>query len=260
MKWRRVIVVLIAGFIAAAATVAAIAPASWAASEVRAATAGHIELAEPVGTIWSGEATVVFAPGADSDSARTSLPERLHWHLNPWQLLTGELDLTLAHPTALSQTLVVRAYRNGDTTFGPDTLRLPASLLVGLGAPWNTVRPGGELSLTWDTLQIGHGSARGHLSAEWSDASSALSPVSPLGHYRLQTNGVFPGTQLNLETISGPLELTGSGTIAQGGHLRFQGVARAEPAAASAVKTQLAGLISLLGRRDGDSAILNIGS
>ena len=84
--------------------------------------------------------------------------------------------------------------------------------------------------------------------------------MSPFGHYRLQTNGVFPGTQLNLVTVSGPLELTGSGTIAEGGRLRFQGVARAAPGVDPAIKTQLTGLISLLGRRDGESAILNFGS
>jgi uncharacterized membrane protein len=48
---------------------------------------------------------------------------------------------------------------------------------------------------------------QGNISAEWQYASSALTPVSPMGHYRLQTNGVWPGTQLDLLTISGPLEL-----------------------------------------------------
>jgi hypothetical protein len=54
--------------------------------------------------------------------------------------------------------------------------------------------------------------------------------------------------------------LTGSGTIGEGGRLRFQGVARPLAAADAATKTQLTGLISLLGRRDGDAAILSFGS
>ena len=85
--------------------------------------------------------------------------------------------------------------------------------------------------------------------------AGSLTPPGPCA-----TNGVFPGTQLNLLTISGPLELTGSGTIAEGGRLRFQGMARALPGTDPAIKTQLTGLISLLGRRDGESAILNFGS
>lgn len=246
--------------VAIVATVGALAPAQWLAAAVAGATHRRVELAETKGTLWNGEATLVLAPGAGPGAVRASLPERLSWRLSPWQLLTGTVALTLQHPSALSQPLAIRAWPSGRATLGATTVRLPASLLIGLGAPWNTVRPGGVLTLSWDRLQIEPGRWQGNFSAEWQYASSALTPVSPMGHYRLQTNGVFPGTQLNLLTLSGPLELTGSGTIAEGGRLRFQGVARAVPNADPGVKTQLTGLISLLGRRDGESAILNIGS
>ncbi|GAB4478206.1 MAG: hypothetical protein OHK0044_25030 [Burkholderiaceae bacterium] len=246
--------------VAVLATAAALAPAQWLAAGVARATQGRVDLAEAKGTLWRGEATLVLTSGSGAGAARASLPERLSWRLSPWQLLAGTIDLTLQHPSALSQPLAVRAWFNGTATLGSATVRLPASLLVGLGAPWNTVRPGGLITLSWDRLRIEPGRWQGNLSAEWQYASSALTPVSPMGHYRLQTNGVFPGTQLNLLTLSGPLELTGSGTIAEGGRLRFQGVARAVPNADPGVKTQLTGLISLLGRRDGESAILNIGT
>jgi general secretion pathway protein N len=246
--------------IAIVATIGAAAPAQWLAAAVARATHGRVELAETKGTLWNGEATLVLASGAGPGAMRASLPERLSWQLSPWQLLAGTVDLTLEHPSALSQPLAIRAWPNGRATLGATTVRLPASLLVGLGAPWNTVRPGGVVTLSWDRLEIEPARWQGNFSAEWQYASSALTPVSPMGHYRLQTNGVFPGTRLNLLTLSGPLELTGSGTIAEGGRLRFQGVARAVPNADTGVKTQLTGLISLLGRRDGESAILNIGS
>jgi len=42
--------------------------------------------------------------------------------------------------------------------------------------------------------------------------------------------------------------------------LRFEGIARALAATDAATKTQLTGLISLLGRREGDAAILSFGS
>jgi general secretion pathway protein N len=251
---------LFVALIAVFGTVATLAPAQWLAAGVRSATHGRVDLAETKGTLWNGEATLVLTSGTDAGATRASLPERLSWRLSPWQLLTGTLDLRLEHPSALSQPLTIRAWPNGTATVGGTTLRLPASLLIGLGAPWNTVRPGGVVSLTWDRLQIGPGRWQGNFSADWQYASSALTPVSPMGHYRLQTNGVFPGTQLQLLTLSGPLELSGSGTIAEGGRLRFQGVARAVPNADPGVKTQLTGLISLLGRRDGESAILNFGS
>jgi len=62
---------------------------------------------------------------------------------------------------------------------------------------------GGILLVNWDRLQIGSDRIQGNVSAEWQYAERADASVSN-GHYRLQTNGVWPGTQLDLLTISGP--------------------------------------------------------
>jgi general secretion pathway protein N len=245
--------------VAAAAIVIVLAPAQWLALAVRDATHGHVELADADGTIWSGRATVVLGSGADG-GARASLAEPMSWKLAPWPLLIGEIDLTLSHPSALAQPLALRATLARQLDLGPAYLRLPASLLTGLGAPWNTIRPGGILVLTWDRLHFEAGRMIGNPSAEWQFASSALTPVSPFGNYRLQTSGGYPGTQLNLVTLAGPLEMTGNGTIGQDGRVRFQGIARAVANADPGVKAQLAGLISLLGRREGDAALLNFGN
>lgn len=257
---RKVLFVLaaVAGLLA---TVLVIAPAQWAASALSNATGGRVELADASGTAWNGSALLVLASSPEPSAPRATLPERLSWRLSPWSLVVGQLDLTVTHPSALSQPLAVRAplLGPGTATLSATTLRLPASLLVGVGAPWNTIRPGGILMVTWDRLQIGDGRIQGNIGAEWQYASSALTPVSPMGHYRLQTNGVWPGTQLDLLTISGPLELKGSGTIAAGGRLRFTGRAQALAGTDPGVKAQLTGLISLLGRRDGEGALLNFG-
>jgi general secretion pathway protein N len=243
------------------ATVAALAPAQWAAGAARSATGGRVDLAETSGSLWKGQATVVLASGTEPGASRASLPERLSWTLSPWMLMLGTLDLTLSHPSALAQPLTIRMSPGSPALLGATTLRLPASLLIGLGAPWNTVRPGGVLTINWDRLQLSPGRLQGGLSAEWQFASSSLTPVSPFGHYRLVTNGQYPGTTLQLQTISGPLELTGSGTIAEGGRLRFEGMARPVPGTDPSTRTQLTGLISLLGpRRDSETATLKFGS
>ena len=156
----------------------------------------------------------------------------------------------------------MQADSNRRVEVGPATLRLPASLLTGLGAPWNTLKFGGTLVFNWDHLSI-DGVARrmtGNFSGEWQQATSALTPVAPFGHYRLTTDGVYPGTQLKLLTIAGPLEMVGDGTIDANGKLRFQGTVQAMADVDPTVKAQLAGLVSLLGRRAGDSATLNIGN
>jgi general secretion pathway protein N len=257
----RIAGLVLVALLAIVGTVAALAPAQWAAAAVRNATEGRVDLAETTGSLWRGQATVVLSSGTEAGASRASLPERLTWQLSPWQLLVGTVDLTLSHPSALAQPLTVRVAPGSPTVIGATTLRLPASLLVGLGAPFNTLRPGGVLAINWDRLQIEPRRMQGAINAEWQFASSALTPVSPFGHYRMTTNGAYPGTQLQLTTISGPLELAGSGTIGEGGRLRFEGTARPVPGTDPAVKTQLTGLISLLGpRRDSETATLRFGS
>jgi general secretion pathway protein N len=242
-----------------AATALTMAPAQWLASAVDEATNGRLILAAASGSLWKGGANVVLASGPDSGTAPVSLPEQLTWTLSPWRLLTGTIELTLSHPSALAQPLRIHADLSRRIELGATTLRLPAAALAGLGAPFNTIRPGGLISISWQRLDLADGRLQGDLQGEWQYASSALTRVAPFGHYRLVANGGFPGTRLALSTVAGPLELTGDGTIADGGSVRFSGRARVSPGVDASTRAQLAGLITLLGRRDGDSAILSLG-
>lgn len=239
------------------------APASLAAGALQSWSRGRVELGNAGGTLWNGTGDVLLSDGNPAGSAaptRTRLPGRLAWTLNPWRLLLGSIDLTLSDAALLDQPLVLHLDGASAASIAPDRVHLPAGVLLGLGAPWNTIRPGGELQLEWDTLHVQGGAVRGGLRAEWLGASSSLSPIVPFGHYRLRADGIFDGATLQLETVSGPMEMIGNGTIANGGHLRFQGTARVQAGTDAAIATQLSGLISLLGRRDGDGAILDFGT
>jgi len=242
------------------ATAAVIAPAQWVASAIGQATDERVVLAEARGSLWQGQANVVLAPGLDAGIARIGLPEPLSWQLSPWKLLAGTLELTMSHPSALAQPLQLRADLAGRIELLATTLRLPASLLAGLGAPFNTVRPGGVVSLAWQRLVFQRGRMQGDLVGEWRFATSAMTTVEPFGDFRLLAEGGFPGTRLTLSTLSGPLELTGDGTIDEQGNFRFAGRARAMSGVDASTRAQLAGLVLLLGRRDGDSAILSFGN
>ena len=242
-----------------AATALTMAPAQWVASAMARATGGRVILAEASGSVWRGRAGVVLSPGPDGGIGRVSLPEPLSWQLSPWRLLAGTIDLTLTHPSALLQPLQLRADATGRVQLLATTLRLPATVLAGLGAPFNTIKPGGVISFSWQRLEVQRGRMQGDLVGEWQFASSALTTVVPFGHYRMLAEGGYPGTRLKLSTLSGPLELTGDGTIDDRGNVRFAGRARAVAGADAATRAQLAGLVLLLGRRDGDSAILSLG-
>ena len=243
-----------------AATALVMAPAQWVASAIEEATGERIVLAEARGSVWHGQANVVLSPGQDAGIARIGVPETLSWQLSPWQLVTGKIDLTLTHPSALLQPLQLRADLAGRVALLATTVQLPAAVLAGLGAPFNTIKPGGVISLSWQRLEIDRGRMQGDIVGEWRFASSALTTVAPFGHYRLLAEGGFPGTRLTLSTLAGPLELIGDGTINEQGNLRFSGRARAQSGADASTRAQLAGLVLLLGRRDGDSAILSLGN
>jgi general secretion pathway protein N len=242
------------------ATVLVVAPAQWVAAAVDRASDGHLLLADARGTLWRGDATLVVAAGRGNDGVRAALPDRLSWQLAPAALATGGVELTVAHPSALNQPLTLRRAAGGETVLGAATLRLPAALLSALGAPWNTVRPGGTLVVGWDRLILAAGFMQGNLTAEWQYASSALTAVAPIGHYRLTASGGYPGTQLQLTTVNGALQMAGAGTIGAGGQVRFRGSAQLAADADPAVRAQLAGLLSLLGKRDGEKVILNLES
>ena len=245
----------------AAAVILVMAPASWIAVGVQAASRGTITLGEPSGTAWNGNASVILGTGDGDASARTSLPGAVFWQINPWALLTGTLRITFRDPSLLAMPLAVRVGALGGEV-DADRIRLPASVLTGIGAPWNTIRPGGTLDLDWDTLRWRSAGAaaelRGQIRLTWDDASSTLTPVRPFGRYRLQIDGLYPGAQVRLATLSGPLLLSGSGTITTGGHVHFRGTARIRPGTDATVAAQLSGLVSLLGRRDRDGAILDL--
>jgi general secretion pathway protein N len=257
--------IALAGALGAAAVLVACAPAWWVARALPARSGGHVLLLEPEGTLWRGEGILVLADPGARDPGGVRLPGRIGWRIAPWPLLRGALHVQLEDETAFAAPIVLEA--SGGPREGPrlvleaGALGLPAAALAGMGAPWNTVRPGGVLRLSWGALQFDRDGLRGTWTAEWQGATSALSPVSPFGHYRLHGDGTgATGGTLGLETLGGPLEMTGDGTIGNDGRLRFHGLARVQAGTDETVATQLSGLVSLLGRRDGDAAILDFGN
>lgn len=257
--WPRIAAIVAAALAGIAAVVLSQAPADLLALAIASRTRDRVQLADATGTVWRGQAAVVLTPGDVGATARARLPGTVSWRIDPWQLLLGTLDLTVRDDALLDSPLALRLDSARNATIDANRLRLPAAVLMGLGAPWTTIQPGGELEVQWDTLHLSGESLRGGLRAEWSGASSRLSPVVPFGHYRVVTDGIYPGATVRLETLSGPMELTGSGTIAGGNRLQFHGTAQVRPGTDPQVAAQLSGLVSLLGVRSASGATLTIG-
>jgi general secretion pathway protein N len=219
------------------------APAAWLGDLVQARTPARLIHAR--GTIWNGSAMLAIS---DGQQARM-LPGRLSWTVAWRELRAGRIGLALQHPVLQ---LPVNIATNGRSVeVSPGNMRLSAALLVALGAPFNTVRPGGTLRVSWDAMRMTSVGVAGLLQVDWEEAQSSLSPIAPLGNYRLTVLGRESGAEVALATLKGPLLLQGEGRF-ENGHGRFTGTASAEPDMA----TSLMGLIGVLGERVGDRALL----
>jgi general secretion pathway protein N len=133
----------------------------------------------------------------------------------------------------------------------------PAELLSGLGTPWNTLQPQGSLKLSTQALTMEWAQGRLTLSGEAqlqaSAMSSSLSTLKPMGSYLITIQG-GPTTTLKLQTLSGSLQMSGSGRWVDS-RLHFQGEASAAPEHLEA----LSNLLNILGRREGARSIIQVG-
>ena len=236
------------------------APASWLAAAVERASDAHVRLADPRGTVWNGSAQLVLSGGAGSRD-QTALPDRLDWRLRPG-FLSGSPAVTVELQARCCMALPWRASARPQwggvvVTLADGQARLPALLLAGLGTPWNTLQPEGELSLSTQSLVIDINAGRmvlgGRAMLEAHAVSSRLSTLKPMGSYRVTLAG-GSATSLQLETLEGSLQLSGSGQWV-GSKLRFDGVATAAPEYTDA----LSNLLNIIGRRDGVRSLIKVG-
>ena len=257
----------LAGLLAIVVTAIATAPARFVDLALDRASLGLVRLAEAEGSVWSGSGRLVVVDGTAVDTADpasasdrpralagVAIPGRIRWNVRPWPLLAGLVDATLtvdgmAQPVQLQGSLA-------ELRVGPGQLSLPSVDLSRLGSPWNSIRPSGALAVEWQALSIRAGQLSGDATIELRDASSALTPVQPLGSYRVDIAGRGSTARLGLETISGPLRLSGTGTWEARSGLRFTAEAQAEAEQADRLRS----FLGVIGRRDGERTIIRIGA
>ena len=255
------------------------APAAWLAGALASATDQRLVLADARGTVWNGNAVLVLTGGVGSRDA-SALPDRLHWRLRPEGLglqvratqpccLNGELRLRLAAGLGrLHIELPADAVAAGAGPASGASRALgqwPASWLVGLGTPWNTLQPSGTLQISSPGLVLEQVQGRwrfsGRVELTLATLASRLSTLDSLGSYRLTLSGdaaAGEAAQLQLLTTEGALQLSGSGQLLGAGaasRLRFRGQA----SAAAGFEAALGNLLNIIGRRQGAASLISIG-
>ena len=247
---------LAGGLLGLALSTVLFAPARWLSAWVLQASRGQVLLLDTRGTVWTGSARVTFTGGANSQEAAT-LPGRLAWGVSP--ALDGA-SLHIKADCCMQQDWVMQLQPrwNGLQVSVSDTQsQWPASLLAGLGTPWNTMKPEGDLQLSTQGMTLAWAAGRlimtGAAQLDVINLSSHLSTLRPMGSYRFSLQGGAP-VSLALTTLQGSLQMSGTGQWV-GGQLRFNG----EATAAAQHQAALANLLNLIGRRDGARSVIKVG-
>ena len=228
-------------------------PASWLGSVLASQTGCRVMLQQASGSIWQGSAALAFSePNATEGGCREplSVTERFHWASSC--SLSSLSCFTELQFVALNNSQII-SWGLKKIQIGANEVKLPANVLEGLGNPWSTLRPRGQLAARWTDLVLGgilrsasyKSPQSGVIRIIISNLSSPISPIKPLGSYEISANIGDEGLKWNLSTTNGPLLLRGQGDIKSG--LHFDGEASASPEA----QDSLIGLLALLGKREG---------
>lgn len=233
------------------------APAAWLSSAVASLSDGHVVLNDAQGSVWQGSAQLVLSGGTGSRNA-TTLPGRIRWRLQPALPLGLQARLEADCCTTQAIALLITPHLNGiSAVVQPSQSRWPATLLAGLGAPFNTIDLQATLKLNTQTLTISwlaqQFKLEGQAELDALDASTRLSTLHPMGSYRVSLQGGTTPT-LHVQTLSGSLQLSGTGELTRN-RWRFNGEARAEPNAEAA----LSNFLDIVGRRVGPRSIITLG-
>ena len=233
------------------------APARWLAGGVQQASGGQLQLQQAQGTVWTGSARLVLTGGAGSQDI-TALPGRLQWRLRPeWRGVHIAVTADCCTPSGPIGLAASPLWGGARIAVADGQSQWPAAVLAGLGTPWNTMQPQGELALATRGLQVetvsGRMTLEGAADISLRHLSSRLSTVQPLGSYQVHIQG-GDAVSMRLSTLEGALQLSGDGQWV-GSRLRFKGEATAAPG----LEAQLANLLNIIGRRQGERAIISIG-
>lgn len=236
------------------------APARWLAHGVAHASGERVLWPNARGTVWQGQADWMLTAGAGSANP-SLIPQGLRWTLRPQWSQGPALGVRVWLPCCATEPIqggVSLRWAGLQWWVDDHNSRWQAQWLQGLGTPWNTLQLEGLVELqvgAWrGQLTKQRWVAHGALNLRIQDMSTRLATLRPVGSYQLQLLSNAEGSTLELSTLQGDLLLQGQGRWV-GGRLRFTGEASAGPEREAA----LANLLNIIGRRQGNRSVIQIG-
>jgi len=240
--WKRLI---LTGVVLYVVFLLVLAPAWLGVFLVDRASGGQAVLENPTGTIWRGSSNALVLRAGGSRSLRVA---GIRWSFAPARLLHGELAFAVSSTDPnITASGEFGFGLGGSTTAHAARLTMATAAIVPLVPILDFVQPAGTLHIETDDLKIGSSRFEGQAIAEWRSAGTKMSPVRPLGDYRINLNGAPDGMTYDVTTLNGPLRIDGKGSWSPSGVRKFAGTARADPP----FQPQLVDLLRLIGREQG---------
>lgn len=194
----------------------ALAPSSLMSRMLEHLSGGQLMLASTQGSLWQGSGILLFRNGPDAHSLGAC-----HWQLQPWRTAI-QLQADGHEPMHLR-------YRPLLARVDIDRLRLdlPASLLEVAVPQLHPYRLQGDLQAAAEHLELDVRGMHGRLTVDWLHAASGLTPIAPLGDYRIIVQGDDGTMEASLNTLSGKLQLQARSHLDPVRGLLIDGTARA---------------------------------
>jgi general secretion pathway protein N len=201
------------GLVAAGAyavALAALAPAVYVDALLDRSTQGIVRLSDAAGTVWAGTGWLE-ARDRDQRGAGGAL---VAWQCSPRSLIRARLACEIVLPGSTQRAELVMSTSAVEILHAD--VSLPASVL-GAGLPrLAPLRPTGNVRLTTERASFSALGQSGSVTVEWSDAGSAISPLAPLGDYRLRLSSENGTVHAVVSTLRGPLRVDGAGSWPSG--------------------------------------------
>lgn len=201
------------------------APASWLSWAIHQQSTVALSLTQTRGTLWNGNGRLAIT----ASTGKSIDVGRVRWHLNPWGLVIGSLDLRLEARSPNHQIATTITLRRGKIQLSNTSIQFPASLIEIFYPAAGLISPAGQIQVVSEYLLIQPDGITGEVELLWRNLTTALLGSQPVGDYRLVATGDGPQLQLKLDTLKGDLELNASGSwdLMESGVLQFSGTAHA---------------------------------
>lgn len=193
---------------------------------------GRLQLTEARGSVWSGSAglSCLLPEGSSVNCGRWA------WNLVPENLTHLRLSL-LVRREGVDESMVI-SWTLAGLEMERVALTLPAALAGSIDPKIAALRLGGRLHISSQKLSGKSGQAK----VLWQKMESGLVPGQALGDHVIDLAIGATGSSFTITSASGPVALSGGGSVAVDGKTTIDTVAAVDPRNAA-----LPSLLSLMG-------------